>query len=381
MLKNRIAYIVVFIFSFLYVYFYGGIIPWLLFELVVAAPLLSLAYLIFSYYHFDFSQNISRSNLKKYDTLTMEFLLNNKSALFSPFVKVNVFYEPVAFEGCNKAFFVNISPLSQIKYDYKIKCLLCGEHKLGIKSLEFVDFFGLFVLHREVKGAVEMTVLPRLMPKDTINYLQPRYFDLTATKKSYFTDPLEIKDIRKYINGDNFRSVHWKISAKKHELYVKNNEVINENTAVIIPDMYFYGTTEDDCLVMRDRAIEYTLSLVYYCVQQGITVKITYFEESVRKDIEITDIGEFEPVYELFSRAKFNSAMKGADVVDEVIRDRINANNLILLTADSSLDCDSALLRARANGFTVFKYDLNVELPAEANASETPEDKTPVFAN
>lgn len=365
MLKNRVIYIAVFILSFLYVYFYGKIIPWLLFEMVVAAPLLSLGYLIFSYYHFDFLQKISRGSVRKYETLTMEFLLKNKSALFSPFVKVNVIYEPAAFSGCSKTFFVNIAPLSEIKYEYKIQCLLCGQQKLGIQSLEFVDFFGLFIMKKEVKGAMDVIVLPRLLTKDTINYLQTRYFDITATKKSYFVDPLEIKDIRKYINGDNFRSVHWKISAKKNELYVKNNEVIHENTAIILPDLYFYGSTEEDRLIMWDRVKEYTLSLLYFCVQQGIDLKVIYYENNIRRDFTVSDVGDFETVYQTFARTNLNSIIKGVDLVDEIIKDRITANNLILLTPDASADCDTALLRARANGFTVFKYDLNVALPKE----------------
>jgi hypothetical protein len=94
----------------------------------------------------------------------------------------------------------------------------CGAYSYKITRLEVYDLFGFFHLTNNINKDNEYIVRPvPLIPE-----VMPDLYGFKAKNLRKAKQPnTEIYDIREYQTGDPVKSIHWKMSAKKDKLMVK----------------------------------------------------------------------------------------------------------------------------------------------------------------
>ena len=94
----------------------------------------------------------------------------------------------------------------------------CGSYSYNITKIRIYDLFGFFHTTCSVDRNHEIVVRPvPIMP-----HLMPNLNGFKAKSLRKSKHPLsEIYDIRDYIQGDPVKSIHWKMSAKRDKLIVK----------------------------------------------------------------------------------------------------------------------------------------------------------------
>jgi uncharacterized protein (DUF58 family) len=363
-LFNRIIYALIFVICFLYIYFNGGIIPYLLFQLIVILPLLSLLYSFLFVCFFEVSQNISKTEVYKSEEIVFSFALKNKSFLFMPFTRINFYFEKVAFNNCFEAFYTAIFPFFNQPNVFTINCRLTGIFDVGIKSIEIYDLLGIFKFTKKLKQKLEVTTFPRFLSIDDLNAEQSAGFNKATSKKAVYTDPLSIADIRKYSEGDSFRSVHWKLSAKKNELLVKENEKTTDDLALIVVDLYSLEKNREKRLILRDQILEYTVSLLYYCLSSAYTITFVYYGANGQVEISAKDLNDFELIYSNILRLDFTGEIKVSEIVLRLITEMPFKQNLIVISNNINAELDAALVRAHDSGYNTYVYDSSLPIIA-----------------
>lgn len=94
----------------------------------------------------------------------------------------------------------------------------CGAFRLDVEKVKVYDLFGLFGKRRKTKASCEVVIqpvprMPDVMPD--MNGFKAK--NLRKTQSPYS----EIYDVRDYLLGDPIKNIHWKASAKKDALLVK----------------------------------------------------------------------------------------------------------------------------------------------------------------
>ena len=94
----------------------------------------------------------------------------------------------------------------------------CGSYSYMMNKLEICDLFGFFRVNRYINQDNELLVKPiASMPE-----VMPDMYGFKARNLRKAKQPnTEIYDIREYQTGDPVKSIHWKMSAKKDKLLVK----------------------------------------------------------------------------------------------------------------------------------------------------------------
>lgn len=94
----------------------------------------------------------------------------------------------------------------------------CGSYSYKMLKLEIYDLFGFFRITRNINKENEFLVKPvPSMPE-----VMPDMYGFKAKSLRKAKQPnTEIYDIREYQTGDPVKSIHWKMSAKKDKLLVK----------------------------------------------------------------------------------------------------------------------------------------------------------------
>ena len=94
----------------------------------------------------------------------------------------------------------------------------CGAFRMEVKSVKVYDLFGLFCTKKNVKNACEVLIQPIRRIPEAIPDLNGFKAKTLRRSQSPYT---EIYDVRDYVIGDPIKNIHWKASAKKDALMVK----------------------------------------------------------------------------------------------------------------------------------------------------------------
>ena len=100
----------------------------------------------------------------------------------------------------------------------------CGKIRVSVSSIRIFDCWGLFSVRKKDKKNYEITIMPKPFPINLVVSNRTRWFPVDG--ESYAQDrggddTAEIYEIREYRAGDRMQKVHWKLSAKEDDLYIK----------------------------------------------------------------------------------------------------------------------------------------------------------------
>jgi uncharacterized protein (DUF58 family) len=112
-----------------------------------------------------------------------------------------------------------------------------GVYKLGPLVAETTDPFGLFHIHRKLDEGKDVLICPQTVelptfwaesPKDTENLRNSQFIHETGDM---------ISGVREYVPGDSLSRIHWKSTAHKGKLIVKEFEVDQAEKIWVILDL------------------------------------------------------------------------------------------------------------------------------------------------
>lgn len=116
-------------------------------------------------------------------------------------------------------------------------CQQRGRYRLGPISLSSSDPFGLFPMHRDLSPTSHVVVYP--MTVDIYQFVLPTGVlpggDALRRRTHYITT--NASGVREYAPGDSFNRIHWKSTARRGRLIVKEYELDPMADIWIVPDM------------------------------------------------------------------------------------------------------------------------------------------------
>lgn len=162
--------------------------------------------------------------------------------------------------------------LVSVPYDESvwIDCMLHFD-KRGVYDpakvlVTYYDLFKIITIVKKYDSGKAIKVYPGVFEIKWLSYLKKDIFTEEKKGNNFKENLYSVNDLRAYREGDSLRSIHWKVSAKVSELYVKNNEKVNGEGAVVLVDFdknnYTNGREENIC--------DGFLSVVYYLVNNGV---------------------------------------------------------------------------------------------------------------
>ncbi len=133
--------------------------------------------------------------------------------------------------------------------------------------------FGLFIKTREIRADREILVYPRVLPEQFRKIKSP--IDDTGRfpilKKAAEGDFLGLRD---YQSGDDFRSIHWKSSAKLSNLMVKEFEAHQTDQLSLVLDRCVPGEAIRDREGAFETAVSIAATLVLRLDQRGFQTRL-----------------------------------------------------------------------------------------------------------
>lgn len=311
MLLNRIILLICIIASGTFASFYGGNVSYAFFYMSLSIPMVSLIYTIYVYIQFRLYQDIGQRIVVKGELTPYAFTIANEDYITFRSVKVNFLHDKSIIINAESIKEYCLLPNTSETMETKLRCNYRGEYYIGANTIEIMDFLYLFKITYPIMSKVKVTVLPRVITIGRLG-IAPAQRDVKSSQ--YLVNSTkEAMDIetRQYQVGDSKKQIHWKVTAKRNEVFSRKYISNPKSEIVIIMDLS--PVKEDDLtsIITEDQIIEGTLAIANYCKGNNTKVKV-YYDQNGTQNVSIAGKIDFDLFYQLCVGVHFRAEL-GAD--------------------------------------------------------------------
>jgi len=317
--------------SSIFASFYGGNIPYAFFYLSIVLPIISLLYTFYVYIRFRLYQEVGKHIVIKGELVSYSFTIANEDIITFNRIKVNFLWDKSTILNGDSVKEYTLLPNGKKKLETYLRCNYRGEYFVGVNSVDIMDFFYLFRITYPVQSKLKVTVLPRIIYLNNLSLI-PSLSDLKHSS-FYMTkdsDRIDI-DTRPYQKGDSKKLIHWKVSAKKNELFTRKLVSDPKMEIAIIMDLSSNHKDELEGIIYEDFAIESALSMAHYCKEHHTLVNVIYESGSLNK-FEIKNHSDFLVFYSMCANIMFHSKIPFEQVIEESATPYIYNGYIIIIT-------------------------------------------------
>ncbi len=173
-------------------------------------------------------------------------------------------------------------PRRSYRWSVHTRCIQRGVFTLGPLSINSGDPFGLFQFPRHIKATSRIIVYPATVP--VYEFASPigRLAGGQAVRRRTFEVTTNAAGIRDYVPGDSLNRIHWKTTARRGKLYVKEFELDPLSDVWIFVD--FHRDTYVSAMGARDSqqaggAWQLPSNTEEYCVTCAASISEYYIDK------------------------------------------------------------------------------------------------------
>ncbi|MGB9780744.1 DUF58 domain-containing protein [Caldanaerobacter sp.] len=182
------------------------------------------------------------------------------------------------------------------KFKKKFTLMRRGIYFIGPFELKFQDPFEIFAKVKFYDQKVRLKVYPKVKDMRP-NLKAAQQLGMVESKNRAFEDYANMLQLRKYVPGDSIKRIHWKVSAKKGELYAKEFQISAMSEIYLLWDLNKNHFLEDIEGKLDEDCAECMVSLTKYALLSGIPVNLLDYSTG-RVQVRGRDIKDFEAFME-----------------------------------------------------------------------------------
>ncbi len=244
----------------------------------------------------------------------------------------------------------SLLPFTGREFDFRVSMPYRGVYPLGVTTLRITDIFGLLPMSFDMRRLryyrqPVLTVYPRAEAPSSL------YADVTDEKlfgERYLRaseSGSSVTGARAYRPGDPLKQIHWKKSAQRGELYVRQYEQpARENVAVLI-DNCSHGAEGETALAAADTVCEAAACITLHCLARNRSAVLRALGDTkgVRQGEDAPDLADFDKVRRWLALLPFESGIADGPLP---LEDCQGGSALVLITSGCSEALEARLAEA-----------------------------------
>ena len=324
----------------------GQRIYYLLAAILLLLPVLSALSAFWTLATLRYKVDGVRGEVRRGDTMMIIFTVRHASLL--PVSSINLEMSVPSAFAPTQEISVYTPPFVTNTFRHMILCSHRGLYQAGVTAVSVSDIFGLFrFTRRRQKGTLPMQVRPLV---SDANALDLGSSDMGPETRSYSTeDNASPSDTRKWIQGDELKKVHWKLSLRKRELMVRTFEESARPDTLIIPDLSEITALKDERLTFEDSICEVCLGSAKAQLEAGYPVRVP-LTSSAPSEIALQSVADLENLSDAMMRVKFDSPYGYEQVLMLMLARMQRTGGAILVTSRLSTRIADIAMRMQRSG-------------------------------
>jgi uncharacterized protein (DUF58 family) len=314
MLRNRIIMLLFIVGTAVFASFYGGTISYGMFYLSLLIPVASFIYTLAVYFNFKIYQKLEHRKMLKGELTPYCLTVSNEGILSYVSIKVNLLSDKSYIRGADEEISCMLNPGEKYSFNSELCCRYRGEYDIGVSSVVIKDYLYLFNICYPIRTKLSVTVLPRVFHIDRLVFAVSEQDNKNNGKKRIHDEVELDSEVRKYQRGDSLKLVHWKASAKKHELLSRKYSAVPQNRLILVMDTFYVKENELDRAIIEDMIIESALSIADYCLNVNTPVTVLFGDECCN----INNVDDFNVFYDCCAKLSFISPIQADEILNRI---------------------------------------------------------------
>lgn len=241
-------------------------------------------------YHFFY---LSNERTEVGQELGLEFKLTNTGVMPISRAKVTCIVSKKLGDMAFPDEVIFMKPFQLVNLKKRFVCKHRGFYQVGKIEVIIKDPFGLFEKKIVFDKQINLIVYPRIHPVEYMKIPATDFFGTIGVNNSSHEDFSSLKKVRKYTYGDSIKRVHWKLSSKYNELYIKEFDLTASTKTTIFIDGFKEQFSSDNNHNIEERLVEVTASVIKYTLNSKIETNLIY-NTNGRNQIEGRDSAKLE---------------------------------------------------------------------------------------
>jgi uncharacterized protein (DUF58 family) len=231
---------------------------------------------LWTYVSFSYLQRVDRQTAVRGEEIALRIGIYNDK--FYPFTRMRVRVKGVDVK-LDEVLALELAPHRDRQFEVKLALPYRGVYQVGMTTLWVCDCFGLLPLRFDLRHLpyyrlIEVTVLPALT---RLPAAARAPLDAPAAAREGVSDAGDsFAMARPYRPGDPLKRVHWKLSARRGEMLVKQYDVPQERACLIAVDARPMQGAQEASLRYADAVTSCALALADQALLAGHPVRVLY---------------------------------------------------------------------------------------------------------
>lgn len=333
MLKIKKSALVILIASFLLARFGGWEIPHLMFYMAFGVIVLSFLWSGRIIKKINAYQRIEQRDYYVDEILEVNSFIDNDSLLPVPHMEIIDRTEESIGGEVPKSTITSLLPTEREIIRKNITAKYRGLYNLGPVDIEIYDALGVCKRKRRIYSNTYFRVYPRIHNIEKINLKSMQSYGTLTTKQKTYEDNTSVSDIRRYLPGDSIKRIHWKVSAKKSNLFVKNYEMTGSAATYIFLDFKKNCYNGENIRDLEEKAVEAASSIISYLLNNSVSIEM-YINSARAYYTKGRDIKELTNFMDILCEIKTDGIKTMKDVLQKRIRLISRGSSIIVITGD-----------------------------------------------
>ncbi len=277
-------------------------------------PFFSIAGVFILRHKVNVELNVPEKRVGKDETGYLNIEVKNRSILISYDIRMKLKTEN-KFYGDSK--YIIISMPSHAKgsviRELPIHYSMLGTYDFSIENITIRDMLGLVNLKKRLNRNVTAEVLPVENVKvdaDFLDFSSGMTESEETLKKGH--DFSDVSDVREYIPGDKLNSLHWKLTAKRDILMVKDRVSMSDQQMVILTELS--GEPEE-----VDEVLSLSYAVTRYIVMNQTAVRFLWWSV-IKERFEEREILNIEQLLDAFSDIYMEHIYKNSEMTRKLMQ-------------------------------------------------------------
>ncbi|MGI6189607.1 MAG: DUF58 domain-containing protein [Clostridiales bacterium] len=319
---------------------------------------------------FRYLQNITPQQVSKGEPAALVIQIHNDKPFIYPYIKVFYKVPESALNNDSKEKVLSVLPFQYGEIRENFICSLRGEYTLGITHIEVRDPFGLFVLstnlaNRPYYKPLYLKVTPRILNISALPLPRIRNEGSSIQEFFYTEEPASLADIRQYRYGDPLKKIHWNISAKLQDIYVKNYETTAQSQILIFLETSPFPVDGMLRYRIEDQAVECAVSVIYFILTKSLPAQLIIYHRE-RQQISGKNPEDFPRFFDYISMLPFSSPFSAGEILLIESPGFSKGQNIILIIHNLNHNLFNQLCRFRQSD--IHPFILFIHPPGQVNA-------------
>ena len=277
---------------------FSNIIVSMLFVALLLCPILSMALLLLQRRHLEIAMKIPVPVAEKNGHIQIQIVTAQNGWFPVLQMDVSMNCRPV-FGGTGEVYplTLNADSKQSCQFIYEISRDGCGRLRIEINRVRLWDYFHFFSIYKKLNLSEEITFLPRIYETAVTVCEATRHF--AGETEDYEPeaagpDNSQIYQVREYRPGDKLQMIHWKLTARNDELYVRESAEPLCFAVGIFMDLSEKGKSSWEAM---EAVIETVLSISNGLLEQRCRHFIVWYDQKDDRLLK-RKIGKIEDIYE-----------------------------------------------------------------------------------